>query len=76
MLPDVAPAGIGAMMLVSLQLVGDPTVPLNVMVLAPCVAPKLVPPTVTTSPICPLPAMLQEVSAGGGITVNDRPLLA
>jgi len=41
--PVVAPAGTGATMLVALQLVGVAAVPLNVIVLVPCVAPKLAP---------------------------------
>ena len=41
--PDAAPAGTGATMLVALQLVGTASVPLNVIVLLPCVAPKLKP---------------------------------
>ena len=38
--PVVAPDGTGTRMLVLLQLVGVATVPLNLAVLAPCVAPK------------------------------------
>ena len=52
-LPVVAPAGTGATMLVALQLVGVATVPLNVTVLVPCVAPKFVPVTVTEVPTAP-----------------------
>jgi len=37
-------------MLVALQLVGVATVPLNVTVLVPCVAPKFAPVTVTDAP--------------------------
>ena len=37
-------------MLVALQLVAVATVPLNVTVLVPCVAPKFVPVTVTEAP--------------------------
>src|SRR5437870_7632391 len=43
MLPVVAPAGAGAMMLVALQLVGVAAVPLNFTVLVPCVTPKFAP---------------------------------
>jgi hypothetical protein len=49
-LPVVAPAGTGATMLVALQLVGVATVPLNVTVLVPWVAPKFVPVMVTNVP--------------------------
>ncbi len=42
-LPVVAPVGTGTVMLVALQLVGVPAMPLNCTVLLPCVAPKLVP---------------------------------
>jgi hypothetical protein len=45
--PVVAPVGTGTTMLVGLQLVGVPAVPLNVTVLVPCVAPKFVPVLVT-----------------------------
>ena len=49
-LPVVAPAGTGTTMLVADQLVGVAAVPLNVTVLVPCVAPKLVPAIVTAGP--------------------------
>jgi len=42
-LPVVAPVGTGTTMLVADQLVDVAGVPLNVTVLLPCVAPKLVP---------------------------------
>src|SRR5260221_112715 len=48
--PVVAPVGTGTTMLVALQLVGVAVVPLNLIVLVPCVAPKPVPLTVTESP--------------------------
>ena len=51
--PDVAPLGTGRVMLVALQLVGVPAVPLNFTVLVPCVAPKLVPVIVTEVPTGP-----------------------
>ena len=51
--PVVAPLGTGTMMLVALQLVGVPAVPLNVTVLVPCVAPKFVPVIVTDVPTGP-----------------------
>ncbi len=40
-------------MLVALQLVGVPAIPLNVTVLVPCVAPKFAPTTVTDVPTNP-----------------------
>jgi hypothetical protein len=40
-------------MLVALQLVGVPAVPLNVTVLVPCVVPKFVPVIVTEVPTGP-----------------------
>ena len=71
--PVVAPVGTGTTMLVLLQLVGVADVPLNVIVLVPGDAPKL------------LPAMVTEIPTGaevgerlvilGGI-VNSAPLLA
>ena len=51
--PVVAPLGTGTTMLVALQLVGVPAVPLNVTVLVPCVAPKFVPVIVTDVPTAP-----------------------
>src|SRR5215471_16762252 len=51
--PVVAPVGTGTTMLVALQLVGVPAVPLNVTVLVPCVAPKFAPVTVTDVPTGP-----------------------
>ena len=53
MLPVVAPLGTGTTMLVGLQLVGVATVPLNVTMLAPCMAPKLAPEIVTGVPTVP-----------------------
>jgi hypothetical protein len=41
------------MMLVALQLVGVPAVPLNFTVLVPCVDPKFVPVIVTEAPTAP-----------------------
>ena len=52
-LPVVAPAGAGATMLVALQLVGVPAVPLRVSVLVPCVAPKFAPVIATDVPSTP-----------------------
>lgn len=74
--PEVAPLGTEATICVALQLViVDAWVPLNVIVLAPWVAPKLVPEMVTEAP---KPAALGEtlVIVGVGITVKLTPLLA
>jgi hypothetical protein len=51
MLPVVAPAGTGTVILVELEVVGDARVPLNVTTLS--VGEKLVPVTVTTVPTGP-----------------------
>ena len=51
--PVVAPLGTATVMLVALQLVGVPAVPLNVTVLVLCVAPKFVPVIVTGVPTGP-----------------------
>src|SRR3984893_15519270 len=62
-------------MLVADHDVGVAVVPLNFTVLVPCVAPKLVPVSVTDAPTAPLVAA-SEVSVAVGTTVNDTPLLA
>src|SRR5207247_1585427 len=74
-LPVVAPAGTGTTMLVADHEVGVPTVPLNVTVLVPCVAPKLVPVSVIDVPTAPLFGV-SNVTSGVGSTVNAAPLLA
>jgi len=51
--PVVAPTGTATVMLVPLQFVGVPAVPLNLTVLVPCVAPKFVPVTFTAVPTDP-----------------------
>src|SRR3989442_9597340 len=73
--PVVAPAGTGATMLVADQLVGVAVVPLNVTVLVPCVAPKLVPVIVTDVATGPLVGE-RLVTLGVGRTVKLTPLLA
>jgi hypothetical protein len=75
--PVVAPAGTGTTMLVSLQLFGLATVPLNVttLVLVPTVAPKLVPVIVTTVPTGPDVGFILVIF-GGGVTVKAMLLLA
>src|SRR5258708_23601921 len=77
-LPVVAPAGTGAAMLVALQLVGVATVPLNLTVLVPCVAPKFAPLIITGVPTAPdvgfKLVMLGPVLTA--VTVKLTPLLA
>jgi len=72
-LPVVAPAGTGTTMLVADQLVGVAAPPLNVTVLVPCVAPKVVPVIVTDVPTGPLVGDSVVIL---GATVNVTPLLA
>jgi len=67
-LPDVAPAGTGTTMLVADQDVGVAAVPLNVTVLVPLVAPKLLPLIVTAVATGPLDGD-RVVSVGGTVTV-------
>ena len=74
-MPVVAPDGTGTTILVELQLVGVPVVPLNLTVLLPWVDPKLLPLTVTDMPTAP------EVGdrlamPGAATTVKLTPLLA
>jgi hypothetical protein len=73
--PDVAPPGTGTEMLVSLQFVGVPAIPLNVTVLVPCVVPKLAPVIVTDVPTVP-DVDDKLVIVGGCTTVKATPLLA
>ncbi|MGB2635933.1 MAG: hypothetical protein WAM58_18535 [Candidatus Acidiferrum sp.] len=73
--PVVAPLGTATTMLVVLQLVGVPTVPLNVTVLVRCVAPKLFPVIVTDVPTVP-ELGLKLAILGGTTTVNATSLLA
>src|SRR5262249_7701843 len=74
-LPVVAPAGTGTPMLVADHDVGVAVVPLNVTVLVPCVAPKLVPVIVTAVATGPLVGK-RLVIVGATVTVNETPLLA
>src|SRR5712691_2174897 len=73
--PLVAPVGTGTIRAVSLQLLGGATVPLKVVELLPCVAPKLEPLIVTEVPAGPKvgdrPTMVGPVF----VTVNRIPLL-
>jgi hypothetical protein len=73
--PVVAPAGTGTRMLAADHVVGVAAVPLNVTMLVPCVAPKLVPVIVTRVATGPL-AGARFVTLGVGTTVNVTPVLA
>lgn len=69
-LPEVAPEGTGTVMLEALQLLAVPAeTPLNVTVLAPCEAPKLVPAMVTGVPAGALFGVTLAMLAAGGTTV-------
>src|SRR5207247_966684 len=74
-LPVVAPLRTGTTIEVVLQLVGVAATPLNVTVLDPWVAPKFAPVIVTDVPTGPEVGD-RVVIEGGGITVNETPLLA
>lgn len=74
-LPDVAPVGTAAVMLVALQFVAVAVVPLNFSVLVPWLAPKFVPAIVTTAPTAPLDGE-SIVMLGSGVTVKAAPLLS
>jgi len=67
MLPVVAPVGTGAVMLVSLQLVGIAVIPLKVSVLEPWVVPKPVPVIVTGVPIGPLLGAHPRMTGPAGV---------
>jgi len=71
--PSARLLGTGTTMLVSLQLVGVAAVPLNVTVLVPCSAPKVVPVIVTDMPTGP-DAGIKLVMPG--VTAKPTPLLA
>src|SRR5271165_3478768 len=74
--PVVAPLGTGTVMLVALQLVGVPAVPLNFTVLVPCVAPKFVPVIVTAVPTAPDVGFSAVMLGAGAVSVKFTPLLA
>src|SRR5467141_1982883 len=63
--PVVAPLGMGATMLVALQLVGVAVVPLNVTVLAPCVEPKFAPVIITAVPSAPEFGLRLDIAGAG-----------
>lgn len=65
--------GTGAVMLVSLQVVGVAGVPLNVTVLVPCVGPNALPAIVTDAPIDAAEGLRLEML---GMTVKATALLA
>jgi hypothetical protein len=75
--PVVAPVGTETVMLVALQQVlhGVASVPSNVTVLVPCVAPKFTPEIVTGEPIGPAVGD-RFVMFGPDPTTNQTPLLA
>lgn len=72
-LPLVAPDGTGTVMLVPLHELGVAAVPLNVTVLVPCDAPKLVPLITTDWPAGEIPGEMPMIF---GETPNEKPLLA
>ena len=62
-------------MLEALQLVGVATIPLNVTVLVPCVAPKFVPVIVTEVPTVPEFGLRLVIFGFVAVTVKLTPLL-
>jgi hypothetical protein len=74
--PVVAPAGTGATMLVALQLLAAAVVPLNLIVLVPCVAPKFAPVIVTEAPTNPDVGFKLVMLGAGTVTVKPTLLLA
>src|SRR6266446_2567325 len=74
--PVAAPLGTGTTMLVALQPVGVPAVPLKVTVLVPCVVPKFAPAIVTDVPTTPDVGFRLVMLGGGEVTVKFIPLLA
>jgi hypothetical protein len=73
--PVLAPDGIGTTMLVTLQLVGLPAVPLNVTVLFPCAEPKPDPLMVTDVPTTPPLGDILLMLGSNEVTVNSTPLV-
>jgi hypothetical protein len=71
--PDVAPIGTGTTICVEFQTVGVAATPLNVTVLVPCTAPKLVPVIVTDVPTDP--EVGDRLAIAGG-KLKLTPLLA
>jgi hypothetical protein len=73
--PDVALTGTGTLMLLSLQLIGVATLPLNLTVLVPCSAPKPLPAIVVKVPAAPVLGEILEIF-GGATTVKFTPGLS
>jgi hypothetical protein len=73
--PVVAPAGTVAAMLVALQLVGVAAVPLKVIVLEPCIAPKFVPAMVTGVPTGPELGLKLVMLGAVGLAVTVKVIL-
>ncbi len=74
--PVVAPVGTVTTMLVALQLVAVAAVPLNLIVLVPCVAPKFVPVMVTVAPTDPDAGFKLAMLGADVVTVKATPALA
>lgn len=78
-MPVVAPGGTLAEMLVALQPVTVAVVPLNLTLLVPCEAPKLLPLIVTATPTAPVPGdtpLIAGRAGGGGFsTATTRPAI-
>jgi hypothetical protein len=72
-LPVIVPTGTAVVMLVSLQELGEASVPLKVTVLVPCVEPKLVPVMVIDVPTAPELGLRLVML---GVTVKLTALLA
>ena len=75
-LPVVAPAGTATAILVLLQLVAVAAVPLKVIVLLPCAAPKFVPVIVIGVPTAPELGLTELIVGAEAVTVKLTPLLA
>ena len=72
--PVVAPEGTGTAILVALQLLGVAVIPLNLIVLVPCVAPKLVPATVMGVPTAPMFGVrppIDGAAVGSGTVISE-----
>ena len=74
--PVAAPAGAGAVIEVSLQLVAVAATPLKVTVLVPCAAPKCTPAIVTTVPTSPDMGSNDMIDGEEPVTLNVTGLLA
>src|SRR5262249_8653358 len=74
--PVIAPSGTCTLTLLSLHADGVATVPLNVTVLASCVAPKFAPEIVTSVPGRPNEGLSPVMIGGDGVTVKPNPVLA